>query len=245
MTLLAYVYGLVWPSSSARLAIPEVVDRPCWNRVESAYWSGDSLKIFFLFDPSLTSGMSVVLMWGHSLRHRPFIKQHMSAGRVAHRKRLRHRPPHLTETCVRVELMVSQRRRQWANIKKTFFEKLMNIQYLNLPPYPNRWMVLLIQQGLAWRPRCVKTCCQEDEYGVFMSAYLLTCPFRVLCNCEHAHTNTMRWILPCPYMWTLNPFSAGLVFIRQNLTSVDVRFWRIETIPALNKRPEVLYLSPS
>ena len=112
--------------------------------------------------PALTSGMGVVLMWGHCLRHRPYIKQHMSAGRVAHRKRLRHRPPHLTETCVRVELMVSQRRRQRANIKKTFFEKLMNIQYLNLPSYPNRWMVWLIQQGLAWRPRCVKTCCQED-----------------------------------------------------------------------------------
>ena len=149
-------------SSSARLAIPEVVDRPCWNRVESAYWSGDFQKKKILFDPSLTSGMSVVLMWGHCLRHRPYIKQHMSAGRVAHRKRLRHRPPHLTATCMRVELMVSQRRRQRANIKKTFFEKLMNIQYLNLPPYPNRWVVWLIQQGLAWRPRCVKTCCQED-----------------------------------------------------------------------------------
>ena len=136
-----------------------------WNRVESAYWSGDFQKIFFLFDPSLTSGMSVVLMWGHCLRHRPYIKQHMSADRVAHRKRLRHRPPHLTATCMRVELMVSQRRRQRANIKKTFFEKLMNIQYLNLPPHPNRWMVWLIQQGLAWRPRCVKTCCQEDVYG--------------------------------------------------------------------------------
>ena len=123
-------------SSSARLAIPEVVDRPCWNRVKSAYWSGDFLKIFFLFDPSLTSGMSVVLMWGHCLRHRPYIKQHMSAGRVAHRKRLRHRQPHLIATCVRVELMVSQRRRQRANIKKTFFEKLMNIQYLNAPPTP-------------------------------------------------------------------------------------------------------------
>ena len=160
-----FSYSLVFTSSSARLAIPEVVDRPCWNRVESAYWSGDFQKIFFLFDPSLTSGMSVVLMWGHCLRHRPYIKQHMSAGRVAHRKRLRHRPPHLTATCMRVELMVSQRRRQRANIKKTFFEKLMNIQYLNLPPYPNRWMVWLIQQGLAWRPRCVKTCCQEDVFS--------------------------------------------------------------------------------
>ena len=30
-----------------------------------------------------------------------------------------------------------------------------------------------------------------------------------------------------------NSFSAGTVFIRQNLTSVDVRFWRIKTVPAL------------
>ena len=120
----------------------------------------------------MTSGMSVVLMWGHCLRHRPYIKQHMSAGRVAHRKRLRHRPPHLTATCMRVELMVSQRRRQRANIKKTFSEKLMNIQYLNLPPYQNRWMVWLIQQGLAWRPRCVKTCCQEDAIVVLSNKKL-------------------------------------------------------------------------
>ena len=129
--------------------------------------------------------MSVVLMWGHCLRHRPYIKQHMSAGRVAHRKRLRHRPPHLTATCMRVELMVSQRRRQRANIKKTFFEKLMNIQYLNLPPYPNRWMVWLIQQGLAWRPRCVKTCCQEDG-NMYWTTHLHTCLFRMpnaSCSC--------------------------------------------------------------
>ena len=28
-------------------------------------------------------------------------------------------------------------------------------------------------------------------------------------------------------------FSAGTVFVRQNLTSLDVRFWRIKTVPAL------------
>ena len=56
---------------------------------------------------------------------------------VSHR--LGYRPPHLTETCVRVELMVSQRRRQRANIKETFFEKLMNIQYLNLPTPIGEW----------------------------------------------------------------------------------------------------------
>ena len=31
----------------------------------------------------------------------------------------------------------------------------------------------------------------------------------------------------------LNTFSAGTVFIRQNLTSTDVRFWRIKTVPTL------------
>ena len=30
-------------------------------------------------------------------------------------------------------------------------------------------------------------------------------------------------------------FSAGTVFIRQNMTSADVRFWRIKTVPALKE----------
>ena len=30
-----------------------------------------------------------------------------------------------------------------------------------------------------------------------------------------------------------NPYSAGIEFSRQNLTSVDVRFWRLRSIPAL------------
>ena len=29
----------------------------------------------------------------------------------------------------------------------------MNIKYLNHPPYPNRWMICLIQQGLGLRTR--------------------------------------------------------------------------------------------
>ena len=37
----------------------------------------------------------------------------------------------------------------------------------------------------------------------------------------------------------VKPFSAGTVFIRQNLTSVDARFWRIKTVPALK---ELTYL---
>ena len=30
-----------------------------------------------------------------------------------------------------------------------------------------------------------------------------------------------------------NPYSAGIDFSRQNVTSVDVRFWRLKSIPAL------------
>ena len=37
---------------------------------------------------------------------------------------------------------------------------------------------------------------------------------------------------PRPYKY-FNFFSAGTVFIRQNLTSTDVRLWRIKTVPAM------------
>ena len=43
-------------------------------------------RFFFLFDPSLTSGMSAALMQGHCLRRRPCIKQHMSGRPEFHRK---------------------------------------------------------------------------------------------------------------------------------------------------------------
>ena len=33
----------------------------------------------------------------------------------------------------------------------------------------------------------------------------------------------------------LNPYSAGTVFMRQNLTSTDVRFWRIKKVRALQE----------
>ena len=33
----------------------------------------------------------------------------------------------------------------------------------------------------------------------------------------------------------INPYSAGIDFRRQNLTSVDVRFWRLKSIPALKE----------
>ena len=47
------------------------------------------------------------------------------------------------------------------------------------------------------------------------------------------------WFIWIPMLWVyghykyFNSFSAGIVFIRQNLTSVDVIFWRIKMVPAL------------
>ena len=32
---------------------------------------------------------------------------------------------------------------------------------------------------------------------------------------------------------SIKPYSAGIDFSRQNLTSVDVRFWRLKSIPEL------------
>ena len=50
---------------------------------------------------------------------------------------------------------------------------------------------------------------------------------------------TYFWFIWIPMLWVYDrntyftSFSAGIVFIRQNLTSTDGRFWRIKTVPAL------------
>ena len=43
----------------------------------------------------------------------------------------------------------------------------MNIQYLNHPPYPNRWMITLIQQGSVCDLESSEPGCQEDEVILF------------------------------------------------------------------------------
>ena len=35
------------------------------------------------------------------------------------------------------------------------------------------------------------------------------------------------------YWYLFNPYSAGIDFSRQDLTSADVRLWRLKSIPAL------------
>ena len=41
-----------------------------------------------------------------------------------------------------------------------------------------------------------------------------------------------------------NSFSAGTVFIRQNLTSTDIGFWSLKTVPALKGSHVVLVTHP-
>ena len=49
------------------------------------------------------------------------------------------------------------------------------------------------------------------------------------------------WFIWIPMLWVyghykyVNSFSAGIVFIGQNLTSTGVRFWHIKTVPALKR----------
>ena len=44
---------------------------------------------------------------------------------------------------------------------------------------------------------------------------------------------SFTFVLINPLIKHINPYSAGIDFRRQNLTSVDVRFWRLKSIPAL------------
>ena len=53
----------------------------------------------------------------------------------------------------------------------------------------------------------------------------------------YSTNNTMKWCAVSCFLYShivvLYSLGPGTVFIRQNLTSVDVRFWRIKTVPAL------------
>ena len=44
----------------------------------------------------------------------------------------------------------------------------MNIQYLNHPPYPNRWMITLTQQGSVCDLESSEPGCQEDDSTVLL-----------------------------------------------------------------------------
>ena len=87
-----------------------------------------------------------------------------------------------------------------------------------------------------------------------LNARVLTCPMcfdmsrdaraALACRVSHASYVFSALVSSFRFIWIsmlrvyghdlyFNYFSAGTVFIRQNLTSTDVRFWRIKTVPAL------------
>ena len=64
------------------------------------------------------------------------------------------------------------------------------------------------------------------------------CPFKY---CEHSFFILVYLTIVC-YVTNkravvVNPYSAGIDFTRPNLTSVDVRFWRLKSIPVLKVDP--------
>ena len=52
-----------------------------------------------------------------------------------------------------------------------------------------------------------------------------------VCDLKYYHQYTECQMLY--YNYCPNPYSAGMDFSRRNLTSIDVRFWRQKSIPAL------------
>ena len=72
--------------------------------------------------------------------------------------------------------------------------------------------------------------------------YILSYPsgrYRLLyikgCICHFVewqiHPFISKWTISSPP--SINSYNAGIYFSRQNLTSTDVRFWRLKSIPAL------------
>ena len=53
-------------------------------------------------------------------------------------------------------------------------------------------------------------------------------PFRTFFLFSQTYPQNKNYVDTTFAALTLNPYSAGIYFSRQNLTSVDVRFWRLK-----------------
>ena len=83
--------------------------------------------------------------------------------------------------------------------------------------------------------------CRLSDEGIweFTAPSSLSCPcFSIHCIIVHILQHIYIILLdnPSPHkpQW-LKSFSAGTVFRRQNLTSVDVRVWRLTSVPELKE----------
>ena len=79
-----------------------------------------------------------------------------------------------------------------------------------------------------------------SQFEIIKNVYLaLSASFKHVGIITNVWVSSLCFIWTCwiPMLWVygyykyFNSFSAGTVFIRQNLPSTDVRFWRIKTVP--------------
>ena len=104
------------------------------------------------------------------------------------------------------------------------------------PPRPRGESVAYSTSGQEWR-QCVTDWC-EVKVKIMTSASQLS--LYIMRGNDTRGGDSMIWHKLTSgrhhnILHGVNPFSPGTVFRRQNLTSTDVRFWRIKTIPALKE----------
>ena len=76
-------------------------------------------------------------------------------------------------------------------------------------------------------------------FGLKLIKYEQFAPTLGACRDTETH---FKWVQILSYLiYRFHPFSAGTVFMHQNLTSVDVRFWCIKTVPALKELKYLLW----
>ena len=84
-----------------------------------------------------------------------------------------------------------------------------------------------------------------DASLIFKKPHSQNLKIRYLFLCSDKSQDRMRWLSGglilnhclqgSPHTNMINPYSAGIDFRRQILTSTDVRIWRLKSIPALEE----------
>ena len=73
-------------------------------------------------------------------------------------------------------------------------------------------------------------------FFVFFSfCWFVSFDMKISSYCQLCQECNLKPVMFWYHAVSFNPFNAGTVFIRQNLTSFHVRFWREKTIPALKE----------
>ena len=96
--------------------------------------------------------------------------------------------------------------------------------------------------GLECSGRTKKIMCVLPRGELLTLWWLTSRDYRITCQytswlirnkSRYAHPSNKPFNATALSSYFFNPYSAGIDFSRQNLTSVDVRFWRLKSIQAL------------